>query len=157
MSYETRLKNVGFDYREAEEKEIIPRLAAGKRYEVTVTKSEVVIPDGWNDLQWRVVFKNDEGEHVEHVNLERENLAWKIKQYAKALGFTGDLHELERWAPVAVGATCFIDTAARENKNNPDKPYVNATIVKLLSPGKGEPLKEAPAPAVQSDLDDIPF
>jgi len=59
--------------------------------------------------------------------------------------------------PVAVGATCFIDTVARENKNNPERPYVNATIVKLLSPGKGEPLKEAPAPTLIDDDESIPF
>lgn len=156
MSYETRLKTMDRAYSEISDEPRVAMLGLGK-HEVEIVGSEIVETDWSGDLQWRIQFKNDEGERTEHLNLERESTLFKVKQLAPRLGYDGPLSGLPQWAPVAVGAKVFIEIVEKPNKNNPEKPYINVNVVKLLSEGKGQPLKEAPSGPAPDFDDSIPF
>lgn len=152
MSYETRLKNMNAAYNDASDLGALP---PGK-HEVEITRSEITETDWSTDLQWKLTFTNDEGQRTEHINLERESTLWKVKQTAKRLGHEGNLSELARWAPVPVGAKCFVEVTESKSKDG-EKTYINTSVVKLLSPGKGEPLAESAGPAPVDDYGEIPF
>lgn len=152
MSYTTRLSKLDKDYNDASDLDLLP---VGK-HEVTVTGSIITETDWSQDLQWKLTFTSDDGQRTEHINLERASTLWKVKQTAKKLGYEGELSGLVRWAPVPVGAKCFIEVTESKSKDG-EKTYINASVVKLLSPGTGEPLKEEPAAPVADSLDDIPF
>lgn len=153
MSYETRLSKLDQQYADASD---LGPLPVGK-HEVEIVKSHVT-EASWGDLVWEITYRNQDGQFTDRINLENEKVLWKVKKTAKLLGGPEDkVSLLERWAPVAVGAKVFVEVTESPNKDPEKPPYRNANAVKLLSEGKGEPLKEAPAPAAQSDLDDIPF
>ena len=152
MSYATRLKNMDKQYDDASDVDVLP---LGK-HEVEITRSEITETDWSQDLQWKLTFTGENGQRTEHINLERASTLWKVKQTAKKLGYEGELSGLPVWAPVAVGARVFVEVTESKSKDG-EKTYINTSVVKLLSPGRGEPLKEAPAPIPASDLDEIPF
>lgn len=153
MSYATRLSKLDQQYADATG---VGPLPVGK-HEVEITKSHVT-EASWGDLVWELVYLNADGAFTDRINLENPKVLWKVKRTAKLLGGPEDrLSQLAQWAPVAVGAKVFIEVTESPNKDPEKDPYKNAAVVKLLSEGKGEALKEEPGPAPQSDLDDIPF